>query len=187
VTAIGARAVAAAAALKPLGLTLVVGPSGFTITDKPDDLSETVFHYPTIELVEGFIADHRRTGAARHTKPIEPRRPRVTDLVHYASHGTPVRGDGSQAYKSVCRAAMITEVTEVEVNEQIPAGDGIFRQAVGLMVANPTGQFFNRGVPFDPGTFTGPAREAAFGEPLPLVTCDDLTFEGGTWHWAGRA
>ena len=261
-TSTGARIVAAAAALKPLGLHLLVSPPDkFVITDKPDDITETARHYSTIEQVEEFIADQRRTGRSEApdaeareasartmlshaelalTKLADPLRyvihrasitgitsenlasiadnvivyttmsdveklisvhplispvefatplklieqgPHVSGLVHYVSHGSPVRADGTQAYASVCRAAIVTEVTEVEVNEQNPAGDGTYRQAVGLMVANPAGQFFNRGVLYDPGTFTGPEREAAFGEPLPLVTCDDLTFEGGTWHW----
>lgn len=37
---------------------------------------------------------------------------------------------------------------------------------------------------FGPGTYTGGPRTAQPGEPLPLVTCADQTFEAGTWHWA---
>ena len=37
-------------------------------------------------------------------------RPSVGRIVHYVSHGTPLRPDGTQAYSSVCRAAMVTEV-----------------------------------------------------------------------------
>jgi hypothetical protein len=107
----------------------------------------------------------------------------VGSTVHYVSHGSPFLPDGSQAFPSVWRAAIVTELTEVEVNEQNPAGDGIFRQTVGLMVANPTGQFFQRGVVYVPGKFTGPAREAVPGDALPLITCADLEFAGGTWHW----
>lgn len=36
--------------------------------------------------------------------------PLVGDWVHYVAHGTPIREDGTQAYPSACRAAMITEV-----------------------------------------------------------------------------
>lgn len=57
-------------------------------------------------------------------------RPSVGRVVHYVSHGSPVRGDGTQAYTSQCRAAMVTEVDPVEP----------FR--VGLHVANPTGDMF---------------------------------------------
>lgn len=73
-------------------------------------------------------------------------RPSVGRVVHYVSHGTPVRPDGSQAFGSECRAAVITEVDA--------EGDN-----VGLCVLNPTGQFFNRGVPFSDRS------------------------EGGSWHW----
>lgn len=54
--------------------------------------------------------------------------PSVGRVVHYVSHGTPVREDGTQAYPSVCRAATVTEV------------DG---ERVGVAVTNPTGMFFH--------------------------------------------
>lgn len=57
----------------------------------------------------------------------------VGRVVHYVSHGTPVRADGSQAFAAECRAAVVTEVN-VNVGE------------VGLCVLTPTGQFFNREV-----------------------------------------
>jgi hypothetical protein len=79
--------------------------------------------------------------------------PSVGRIVHYASHGTPVQQDGTQAYKSECRAAIITEVH-----------DGLI---VALCVVNPTGQFFREKVECDPGS--GPT-----GAPL---------YRGGTWHW----
>lgn len=166
-TTIGVRAVKAAAALQPFGLSLIAGRDGFLITDKPDDVNETALVFETMEEVEDFVF-LRTHPEAKPAEPVKARKPRVSDLVHYVSHGSPVREDGTQAYKSLCRAAMVTEVT----------GD-----MVGLMVANPTGQFFNQGTRYDGGTFTGPEREAKPGEPLPLITCDDLTFEGGSWHW----
>jgi hypothetical protein len=58
----------------------------------------------------------------------------VSDQVHYVSHGTPVRPDGTQAYQSVCRAAMVTEVGEANFGEH--------PEEVGLCVINPTGLFF---------------------------------------------
>lgn len=75
--------------------------------------------------------------------------PSVGRVVHYVSYGTP----GGE-FKSECRAAVVTEVTEH------PDADG----TVGLAVLNPTGMFFNRGVPRDEGD--SPA--------------------GGTWHWPER-
>lgn len=60
------------------------------------------------------------------------------------------------------RAAIVTEVGTVEVNEESPAGDGTYRETVGLCVLNPTGLFLNRGVVYD----------------------EDKG--GGTWHWPER-
>jgi hypothetical protein len=83
-------------------------------------------------------------------------KPTVGRIVHYVSHGTPLRPDGSQAFASECRAAIITEVD--------PEDPG----AVGLCVLNPTGQFFNRGVTQDEGDEDNKGRW------------------GGTWHWPER-
>lgn len=82
--------------------------------------------------------------------------PAVGDTVHYLSHGTPVREDGSQAFPPACRAAVVTEVDVDAPN------------LVGLMVANPTGQFFH---------------------PLAAGGCahDEGHVYGGTWHWPERA
>lgn len=85
--------------------------------------------------------------------------PSVGRIVHYVSLGTPVREDGTQAYPSLCRAAIITEVSEH------PDADG----SVGLAVLNPTGQFFDRNVPH--------AEDKAAGT---------ATHPGGTWHWPER-
>lgn len=77
--------------------------------------------------------------------------PSVGRVVHYVSHGSPVRADGTQAYASLCRAAIVTEVH---------GGDD---QVVGLCVLNPTGQFFDRSVEHDEddkpgGTWHWPER-----------------------------
>lgn len=84
-------------------------------------------------------------------------KPSVGQMVHYVSYGTPVRSDGTQAYGSMCRAAIITEVETDTV--------------VGLCVLNPTGQFFNQHVEQD-------AYQAQGGG-----ACD---YHGGTWHWPER-
>jgi hypothetical protein len=181
-TTVGARAARAAVALQPFGLTLMVGRDSFVIARDPDNPHDGAC-YGSIEQVEKFIAHRQRDAAkglargmsvsatrADEVSEAVSRQPRVCDLVHYVSHGTPLLPDGTQAFPSICRAAMVTEVT----------GD-----TAGLMVVNPAGQFFNQGVAYDGGTFTGPERQAQAGEPLPPVTCADLTFEGGTWHWPG--
>ncbi|MBZ6207545.1 hypothetical protein KVH31_13655 [Streptomyces olivaceus] len=56
-------------------------------------------------------------------------KPTVGRIVHYVSHGTPVREDGTQAFPPRCRAAVVTEVDETEPYR------------TGLAVLNPTGQF----------------------------------------------
>lgn len=57
--------------------------------------------------------------------------PSINRLVHYVSWGTPPRADGSQAFTSKCRAAVITEVDPDDVG------------LVGLAVINPDGLFFH--------------------------------------------
>ncbi len=88
-----------------------------------------------------------------------PQTPTVGRIVHYVSHGAPPREDGTQAYTSVCRAAIITETTEH------PDADG----TVSLAVLNPTGAFFNLNVPH--------AEDKAAGTP---------EHPAGTWHWPER-
>ena len=76
-------------------------------------------------------------------------KPSVGRVVHYVSYGTP----GGE-YGKECRAAIVTEVQDDP------------RTSVGLCVLNPTGQFFNRAVPYDDSQ---PERA------------------GGTWHWPEHA
>ncbi|MFC9604529.1 hypothetical protein ACFTTN_13855 [Streptomyces niveus] len=89
------------------------------------------------------------------TLSAEPR-PSVGRTVHYVSHGTPVRSDGSQQFPSACRAAVVTEVDADDPGR------------VGLAVQNPTGQFFH---PLQAGG---------------SVYSDAETRLGGTWHWPER-
>lgn len=88
-------------------------------------------------------------------------KPVVGDSVHYVSYGSP----GGE-YKSECRAAIVTEVQDDPAN------------SAGLCVLNPTGQFFNRAVPYHGGT----AADRPGGG---FCCCRD--FGGGTWHWPERA
>ena len=102
---------------------------------------------------------------------LQQRDVRIGYQVHYVSEGSPVRDDGTQKYPSLCRAALVTEVSPI-----------LYGGEVGLFVANPTGTFHNQHVPFDAGTCSRPAREATPGERLPVITCADLEFRPGTWH-----
>ena len=90
--------------------------------------------------------------------------PYVGQTVHYVAHGTPVRPDGTQVYTATCRAALITEL-----------GDD---HRHGLMVANPTGQFFNTGVPADRGHLPSETSNPT-GAPCPQT---GRLHTGGTWH-----
>lgn len=77
-------------------------------------------------------------------------KPSVGRIVHYVSHGTPVREDGTQAFALQCRAAIVTEVINPDL--------------VGLAVLNPTGMFFNQEITHDEsgtvgGTWHWPERE----------------------------
>jgi hypothetical protein len=71
-------------------------------------------------------------------------KPSIGRIVHYKSHEAPK----GQPDVRLTRAAVITEVESEDV--------------VGLAVLNPTGAFFNRGVPYDasgtPGTWNWPPR-----------------------------
>jgi hypothetical protein len=104
-------------------------------------------------------------------------KPSIGRIVHYVSYGTP----GGE-YKSECRAAVITEVPDV---------DGV-PQTVGLCVLNPTGQFFNRTVPYYDG-HGAPSREdcpdrGTHGSPFRYCACGwtEGAPAGGTWHWPER-
>jgi hypothetical protein len=158
---------AAAEALEPLSLVLVVMPPGhrenrYGVAPRPYRGGVCPHVFADLKAVEQFVA----------AQPGPPHRaPRINDRVHYVAHGTPVREDGTQAYSSVCRAATITETGHVEVNEQKPFGDGIYRATAGLCVMNPTGMFFPQGVLYDAG------------EPDGTDLCGGRAFAGGTWHF----
>ncbi len=88
-------------------------------------------------------------------------KPSVGRIVHYVSHGPPVRNDGSQAFTSECRAAVITAVkSDTEVD---------------LFVMNPTGVFLNQGCEYD-------GRD---GEVY-VAGAERRPHRGGTWHWPER-
>lgn len=85
-------------------------------------------------------------------------KPTVGRIVQYVSHGTPPRPDGTQAFTSEPRAAIVTAVRD---GDPVPE-HGV--PHVDLCVLNPTGLFFNQSVPFD----------------------DSDAPAGGSWHWPPR-
>ena len=102
--------------------------------------------------------------------------PSVGRIVHYVSYGTPPAANGTQAFTSECRAAVITDVSWSDAADQ-PDWKGDDQEAlpgdeqarpyiadVDLFVMNPTGVFFNEHVDYD-----------ASAKP-----------KGGTWHWPER-
>lgn len=97
--------------------------------------------------------------------------PSVGRIVHYVSYGTP----GGE-YTSQCRAAVVAGLGEPLTYPQ--HGDGLDdlpddgAQLVDLCVLNPTGLFFNQGVPQD---------------ERPRIPADENDARaGGTWHWPER-
>ena len=103
------------------------------------------------------------------TPPSVATPPSVGRIVHYVAYGTP----GGEFPAGICRAAIITEVYLGPGAQLPPTGTVLQLEAdgtcmtVGLCVLNPTGPFFNRGVPYDDGVMTG-------------------THKPGTWHWPER-
>lgn len=82
--------------------------------------------------------------------------PTVGRVVHYVS-----RGSADGRFPSVCRAAVVTEVPDLLSGGPNTGPEGYVR-AASLCVLNPTGQFFDQGVPHSAEN------------------------EGGTWHWPER-
>lgn len=80
--------------------------------------------------------------------------PNVGQVVHYRSHGTPVREDGAQEFRPTCRAAIVTQTLEGFMGTPL----------AGLAVLNPTGLLFEYGLP-------GPDPEGC------------ASTKSGTWHW----
>jgi hypothetical protein len=87
--------------------------------------------------------------------------PSVGRIVHYVSYGTP----GGE-YPKTCRAAVVTALGEPLNYPLVEDEDPDSAQLADLCVLNPTGMFFNIGVPQD---------ERAEHER-----------SGGTWHWPER-
>lgn len=87
----------------------------------------------------------------------EQKPPSIGRIVHYVSHGSPVREDGTRAYTAKCRAAIVTETSEWTMS------GGRTEFSVALCVLNPTGLFFN------------------------ACPQDEDGKVGGTWHWPERA
>ncbi len=99
-------------------------------------------------------------------------RPSIGRIVHYVSYGTP----GGE-YGKECRAAVITEVED--------------EHTVGLCVLNPTGQFFNQGVPYHDGAETPGDPDCPVdhhAEAHRYCSCGwmEASYTGGTWHWPER-
>jgi hypothetical protein len=108
------------------------------------------------------MSDQEAYALGAEGAPLLPRRPvhqrpAVGQIVHYVSHGTPVRADGSQAYVSQCRAAIVVDV----LADASPGPDGV--PFVQLAVFSPEGLFFPT-----------------------YALMHDVARAGGTWHWPER-
>ena len=107
--------------------------------------------------------------------PVQPPAsiPAIGRIVHYVSLGS---ADGR--FPSLCRAATVTEVLELEPDSFLEPGDC---PRVGLAVTNPTGLFFHG---LDSG---GVAYHA--GDRLDIGEtrlCRGFDYRPGTWHWPAR-
>ena len=118
-------------------------------------------------------------------------KPSIGRIVHYVSYGTP----GGE-YPKACRAAVITGAGEPlpyprHDDEHEPL-DPDSAELVDLCVLNPTGLFFNQGVPQDEGAETPgdpncPIKDQ-HGNPMRYCPCGWIEGKrrGGTWHWPER-
>jgi hypothetical protein len=81
-------------------------------------------------------------------------KPSIGRIVHYVAYGTP----GGEFPAGACRAAVITEIGVGVASTGGPDPD----ERVGVMVANPSGLYFNHGIAHDedkaPGTWHWPER-----------------------------
>lgn len=98
--------------------------------------------------------------------------PSIGRIVHYVAHGSPVRDDGTQAYPSACRAALVTGIH----NTLVPGESG---PRLALAVVNPTGIVFAIGVRHDEqhegGTWHWPGRtKRQDDEPAGVSKAGDL-------------
>ncbi|MEU3162912.1 hypothetical protein [Streptosporangium sp. NPDC006930] len=116
--------------------------------------------------------------------------PSVGRIVHYVSHGTPPRPDGTQAFTSQCRAAIVTAVQGQLVN---PAdGENTDTWIADLAVINPTGLFFHEGCEHHDGAETPGSPDCpnseSHGSPHRYCACGwmEASPRGGTWHWPER-
>lgn len=90
--------------------------------------------------------------------------PSIGKIVHYVSHGSPVRPDGTQAYQSECRAAVIAGIVDIGgPYSDLETLEGLPSELVSLVVLNPSGLFFND------------------------AEHDEDGHRGGSWHWPERA
>ncbi len=119
-------------------------------------------------------------------------KPSIGRVVHYVSPGTQAKPGSSRALTGECRAAIVTEVTEAEVDEMNPGVGGIYRDTVGLFVLDPSGQSFNRCVLFDDGAGNPGNPECLsrtnHGNPFRHCACGwtEAALKAGTWHWPER-
>lgn len=92
----------------------------------------------------------------------KPPLPAVGRVVHYVAYGTP----GGEFPAGVCRAAVITETIRERDKDFTEADWGAFPTGgtgrIAICVLNPSGLFFNQGIPYDPNKAPG------------------------TWHWPER-
>lgn len=79
---------------------------------------------------DGYAQELTEEPTIPHSEGPAWQEPSVGRMVHYVSHGTPVKSDGSQVFESECRAAVVTGVKNPTT--------------VSLCVLNPTGLFFHQ-------------------------------------------
>ncbi|GHH57830.1 hypothetical protein [Lentzea cavernae] len=103
-------------------------------------------------------------------------RPSVGRIVHYVSHGSPIREDGTQVFPSECRAAIVSEAGAWIAVATIEAES--FSRSEGRPIRHVEQWFYDDAVTLTVLHPTGSSRHAC--------KHDETNHASGTWHWPER-
>jgi len=110
--------------------------------------------------------------------------PTVGRIVHYVSHGSTAREDGSQVFPSRCQAALVTEVGAWITVDTVAAKS--FSRSEGRPIQHAEQWWFDDALLLTVHTASGSHKQVCKHDELPL-SGERSTYKPGTWHWPERA